>query len=88
MMNLSPSRKPKTPWGWFASFFAVIGALNWGLVGLFNFNLVRSLFGPMSVFSRLIYTLVGLSGLYLLYTFYFHDYRRESRRSGITKWWR
>ena len=45
---------------------AVIGAVNWGLIGLFRFDLVAALFGEMSWFSRIVYTLVGLSGLYLL----------------------
>ncbi|MGN0305988.1 MAG: DUF378 domain-containing protein [Lachnospiraceae bacterium] len=48
---------------------AIIGAVNWGLIGIFNFNLVSFLFGQMSWLSRIIYTLVGLSGLYLI-TFY------------------
>ncbi len=42
----------------------IIGAINWGLIGLFNFNLVDTLFGTMSVVSRIIYSLVGLSGLW------------------------
>ena len=41
----------------------IIGALNWLLIGLFDFDLVASLFGAMSAFSRIIYTLVGLSGI-------------------------
>ena len=41
----------------------IIGALNWLLVGLFNFNLVSTLFGNMSVFSRIIYVLVDISGV-------------------------
>lgn len=41
----------------------IIGALNWLLVGLFNLNLVSTLFGNMSVFSRIIYVLVGISGV-------------------------
>lgn len=41
----------------------IIGALNWPLIGLFSFDLVASIFGKMSAFSRVIYTLVGLSGL-------------------------
>ena len=41
----------------------IIGALNWLLIGLFSFDLVASIFGKMSAFSRVIYTLVGLSGL-------------------------
>lgn len=41
----------------------IIGALNWLLIGLFNFDLVAMLFGEMSVISRIIYVLVGISGL-------------------------
>ena len=42
----------------------IIGAINWGLIGLFNFNLVDAIFGTMSLLSRIIYTLVGISGLW------------------------
>jgi uncharacterized membrane protein YuzA (DUF378 family) len=42
----------------------IVGALNWGLVGFFNFNLVAWLFGEMSTISRIIYALVGLAGIY------------------------
>ena len=42
----------------------IIGAINWGLVGLFNFNLVDTIFGAMSIISRIIYILVGISGLW------------------------
>ena len=42
----------------------IIGGLNWGLVGLFNFDLVAALFGEMSALSRLVYTLVGASALW------------------------
>lgn len=42
----------------------IIGAINWGLIGLFNFNLVATIFGEMSIISRIIYGLVGLSGLW------------------------
>ena len=41
----------------------IIGALNWLLIGLFKFDLVAMLFGEMSVLSRIVYTLVGLSGM-------------------------
>ena len=41
----------------------IIGAINWLLIGLFSFDLVAALFGNMSAFSRVIYTLVGLSGI-------------------------
>ena len=41
----------------------IVGALNWLLIGLLNFDLVASLFGPMSLLSRIVYTLVGISGI-------------------------
>jgi uncharacterized membrane protein YuzA (DUF378 family) len=44
----------------------IIGAINWGLVGLFGFNLVGAIFGDASVLTRIIYILVGLSGLWQL----------------------
>lgn len=50
---------------------AIIGAVNWGLIGFFDFDLVAFLFGSMSWISRIVYALVGLSGLYLL-TFYLY----------------
>ncbi len=52
---------------WVAMVLAVIGAVNWGLIGLFDFNLVSAIFGPMSTVSRIVYVLVGLSGLYLVF---------------------
>jgi uncharacterized protein len=42
----------------------IIGAVNWGLVGFFQFDLLAFLFGPMSALTRIIYALIGLSGLY------------------------
>lgn len=50
---------------------AIIGAVNWGLIGLFSFDLVAMIFGNMSWISRIIYALVGISGLYLI-TFYMY----------------
>lgn len=44
----------------------IIGALNWGLVGFFQFNLVDMLFGVGTVFSRIVYGLVGIAGLYAI----------------------
>lgn len=44
----------------------IIGAVNWGLIGIFKLDLVSLLFGNMSWISRIIYILIGLSGLYLL----------------------
>jgi len=42
----------------------VVGGLNWGLVGLLNFDLVATIFGDMSAVSRLVYSLVGLAAVY------------------------
>lgn len=47
-----------------ALILIIIGAINWGLIGIFNFNLVDAIFGTMSALSRIIYTLVGISGLW------------------------
>lgn len=45
---------------------AIVGAVNWGLIGFFDFNLVATIFGSMSWLSRIIYALVGICGLYLI----------------------
>ena len=50
----------------FALTIAIIGAVNWGLIGIFKFDLVAFLFGDMSWLSRIVYILVGICGLYLL----------------------
>ena len=42
----------------------IIGALNWGLIAIFNFDLVAALFGDMSIISSIVYGLVGISGLW------------------------
>ena len=44
----------------------IIGAVNWGLIGIFKLDLVNLIFGNMTWMSRVIYTLIGISGLYLL----------------------
>ena len=47
-----------------ALILIIIGAINWGLIGLFRFNLVEFLFGDMTVLARIVYSLVGISGLW------------------------
>ena len=42
----------------------IVGAINWGLIAVFNFNLVAAIFGDMTLLARIIYGLVGLSGLW------------------------
>ncbi len=49
---------------------SLVGALNWGLVGLLRFDLVAFLFGSMTDVTRVVYTLVGISGLYGSYTLF------------------
>lgn len=44
----------------------IIGAINWGLVGFFKLDLIAMLFGNMTIISRIIYSIVGLCGLYLI----------------------
>lgn len=47
----------------------IVGAINWGLIGFFRFDLVAFIFGDMSWLSRIIYALVGLAGLYMISLF-------------------
>lgn len=58
---------------------SIIGAVNWGLIGFFDFNLVAFLFGSMTWISRIVYALVGLCGLYLL-TFYTRNGHVETNK--------
>ena len=56
-----------------ALILAIIGGLNWGSIGIFNFDIVGALFGGQSaIISRIIFTLVGLAGLWAI-TFFFRD---------------
>lgn len=58
--------------GYVALALVIIGAVNWGLIGFFQFNLVDTIFMTMPAISRIIYALVGLAGLYCL-TFFSKD---------------
>jgi uncharacterized protein len=53
--------------GWMALIVLMAGGLNWGLIGLFDFNLVSFIFGDMTRMSRMIYSLVGLAALYTVF---------------------
>jgi len=46
----------------------ITGAVVWGIVGFFNYNIVSAMFGDMTLFSRIVYALVGISGVFLLAT--------------------
>jgi uncharacterized membrane protein YuzA (DUF378 family) len=52
---------------WVALILVIIGALNWGLFGLFGYDVVEEIFGSLTTISRLIYIFIGLAGMYLLY---------------------
>lgn len=51
---------------WIAIILVVVGGLNWGLVGIFNFDLVAAIFGDATLISRIAYVLVGISAVYVL----------------------
>ena len=59
--------KPNTL-DWIVWILVIVGGLNWGLVGIFSFDLVAAIFGDMSAISRIVYTLVGVSAIYSLIT--------------------
>ncbi len=56
-----------------ALVFIIIGAINWGLIGLFDFNLVETLFGTDNVITKIVYVLVGISGIIDI-SLLFNDY--------------
>lgn len=57
-----------------ALILVIIGGINWGLIGFFEYNLVGSLFGDFSMFTRIIYGLVGIASLYSI-SFFIKDRR-------------
>ena len=62
-----------------ALILSIIGSVNWGLVGLFQFDLVAWLFGGQgALISRIIYTVIGLAGLWCITTLFRKDFIRES----------
>ncbi len=56
-----------------ALILVIIGAINWGLVGVFDFNLVEMIFGDMTIIARIVYALVGISGLWAIKLLFDHD---------------
>lgn len=59
--------KRMSAFDWIPMLLLIVGGVNWGLVGLFDFDLVAYLFGAQTGLSRVVYTLVGLSALYAIY---------------------
>lgn len=50
-----------------ANILLIIGGLNWGLVGLFGFDLVATIFGSMTILSRIVYVIIGLAAVYAIF---------------------
>lgn len=57
----------KSTLDWIALVLVIVGGLNWGLVGLFEFNLVSTIFGSILWLQNAVYILVGLSAAYMIY---------------------
>ena len=55
---------------WIAAILVVVGGLNWGLVGTFHFDLVAAILGDMTMLSRIVYSLVGVSAIWMTYLLY------------------
>ena len=53
---------------WIAFILVVLGALNWGLIGLADFNLVEFVFGGLTIVTKIFYVLVGISAIVLIYS--------------------
>ena len=72
-------------WNWIALILIIVGAINWGLVGFFRFDLITAIFnGSLYWVSRLIFAIIGIAGLYGL-TFFGRldrDYDEEGEPSG------
>jgi len=68
-------------WDYIALSLVILGAVNWGLIGLFRFDLVATIFGGMeAIVSRIIYTLIALAGLYLI-SFFGRNYHHHHTSS-------
>lgn len=52
---------------WIALVLVIVGGLNWGLVGLFSFDLVEAILGAIPILQRIVYILVGLAAVYMIY---------------------
>ena len=70
------------PIDWVALVLLIIGGINWAFVGFFNFDLVKMLFGEMTVFSRIVYVLVGLSAIWCIASLAMHLHHRTYEAPG------
>jgi len=68
-----------------ALILVIIGAINWGLIGFFEFDLVSTLFGTMTAFTRVIFALIGIAGLYSFAFFGREDNRERNEDQNIRR---
>lgn len=61
------AKKTRSTWAWVSYILVIIGAINWGLFGLAGYDLVDSIFAAGSTMATVVYTLIGLAGLWVLY---------------------
>ncbi len=59
--------KKLNPLDWIALILVIVGGLNWGLVGAFQFDLVQAILGSIPILAKIVYILVGLAALYTIY---------------------
>ncbi len=64
------AKKTMSTWAWVSYILVIIGAINWGLFGSLRYDLVDSIFVAESTMATVIYTLIGLAGLWVLYDLY------------------
>ncbi|MBS3170516.1 DUF378 domain-containing protein [Candidatus Woesearchaeota archaeon] len=62
--------KKRSVLDWIALILLIVGGLNWGLIGLFSFDLVDLIFGSIPLLQNIVYVLVGLAALYTIYYLY------------------
>ena len=58
----------------------LIGSINWGIIGIINIDILATIFGVYSYISRIIYILIGLSGIYLLYYILNYIFEKKNKR--------
>ena len=67
MLKKGDTMAEKNVLDWIALVLVIIGGLNWGLVGLFRFDLVEAILGAVPILQRIVYVLVGIAALYMIY---------------------
>lgn len=66
-----------------ALVFTILGAINWGLVGLFNFNLVTAIFGATSVMTRIVYVVIAIAAIINILLFFIPLHYKEHDENGM-----